>query len=385
MKKTVSLFLLFIMGFMLTGCAMPEEEEDDIPKIYERTLFASDCCQAATDLGDGWVPVWCDEFDGETVDLDKWNIIDDVWMNNEELQYYSPNNILIEDGKLVIEARKESFMGKEYTSGRMNTQYKGDWLYGRVIIRAKMPHGRGTWPGIWMMPTNSTYGEWPNSGEIDIMEYVGHEPNIIHSTMHTQKYNWIKNTHTMYTASYPSLEETFVEYELIWEPGSLKTYYDGQLLATFGYNPVENQNVLYHQAWPYDQPFYMIFNLAIGGPWASSEGIDDDAFPTRLEIDYVRFYQRDYPYIDRDIPQSIHTITKGTSIYKSMFYWDVPEDDFFISHYEIYIDGNLHTTTTVNSYILSGFYPRTLYRLNVVAVDMAGNKSEPIDIEYSYG
>ena len=384
MKKTVSLFLLFIMGFMLTGCEMPEEE-DDIPKTYERTLFASDCCQAATDLGDGWVPVWCDEFDGETVDLDKWNVEEGSGYPNNELQAYSSNNVFLEDGKLVLEARKENLYDMEYTSGRVNTQLKGDWLYGRMIIRAKMPHGRGTLPGFWMMPTEETYGAWPKSGEIDIMEYVGYDPNKIYGSFHTEKYNHLKGNQPTASLLWTMVEEVFVNYEMIWEPGSIQLFVDGEPLLSYSYVPEDNQNVPYHQAWPFDIPFFLLLCLSIGGNWGGLEGVDDNIFPTRTEIDYVRFYQRDYSYVDRDIPQSIDTIIKSTGMYKSMFYWDIPEEDYSINHYEIYIDGNLHGTTNVNSYLLTGHFPRTMYRLNVVAVDMAGNKSEPIDIEYSYG
>ncbi|MDD3191913.1 MAG: glycoside hydrolase family 16 protein [Bacilli bacterium] len=385
MKKIISLLILLLMGFMLAGCKLDENVPDDTPKTYEKTLFPSSCCQAATDLGDGWVPVWCDEFEGETVDLTKWNLVDDVWRNNEELQYYSPDNIFVEDGKLVIEARKETLSDKEYTSGRMNTQYKGDWLYGRVIVRAKMPSGRGTWPGIWMMPTESVYGEWPNSGEIDIMEYVGFDQNMCHGTVHTSKYNWTKNTHTMYSMLWPSVEEVFVNYEMVWEPGLIKLFVDGELLGSFAYIAENEQTTIYHQAWPFDQPFYFILNLAIGGPWAASEGIDDDAFPTRLEVDYVRVYQRDYPYVDRQAPNPIETIIQSQSMYKYMVYWDVPEDDYEIEYYEIYIDGELHQTSTVNSCFIKGLSPRTNYLLEVVAVDFAGNKSLPTALDFSYG
>lgn len=387
MKKTLLLSLLLTISFMLSACGSPNDSPDDLaddlPKTHERTLFQCENCYAASELDGDWIPVWCDEFDGDTLDLSRWNYAD-ATLPFDEVQYYSPNNIFIEDGKLIIEARKESFMDSEYTSGRINTKDKGDWLYGRIIVRAKMPPGIGTWAGIWMMTTDSVYGVWPNSGEIDIIEYVGFDQNRIHSTVHTGKYNWLKNTHTLYSMLLPSVEEVFVDYEMIWEPGSIKTFVNGEPLASFEYIPADNQNVEYHQAWPFDQKFYFILNLAIGGGWGGAQGIDDSIFPTRMEIDYVRFYQRDYPYLDRQIPKSIDTIYKG-QVLKALIYWDVPEDDYFIDYYEIYIDDNLFGTSSVNSFFFAGLFPRTTYCLQVVAVDFAGNKSKPIDIEYSYG
>lgn len=396
MKKTIFLSLFIIFGFILSACSLstpepdiiPDETPDIIPdeipdKVPEGTLFPCEDCHAEAEIGDDWIPIWCDEFDGDSVDVNKWNFEDQPSPWNEEVQYYSPNNIFTEDGKLIIEARKESLGGREYTSGRMHTQNKGDWLYGRVIVRAKMPTGRGSWPAIWMIPTDSVYGNWPLSGEIDIMEYVGYDQNKIHGNFHTSKYNWMKSNNIGTSVMVENVEERFIDYEMIWKPGSISLYVDGEFLVAYEYIASIEKNVPYHQAWPFDQKFYLVLNLALGG-WGGVQGIDDEAFPMRYEIDYVRVYQRDYPYIDSQAPAPIDTVIMGESIFKSMIYWDVPDDDYGIEYYEIFINNNLHGTSTVNSFLVSGLFSRTKYCLSVVAVDFAGHKSEPVPIEFSY-
>src|SRR5689334_11617702 len=147
--------------------------------------------------------VWSDEFNTPgSPDNSKWSYdLGDGCPNvcgwgNNELEYYTndPKNVRIENGNLVIEAVKESKGGKEFTSTRIVSKFKGDWLYGRIEIRAKLPKGRGTWPAIWMLSTDWKYGGWPESGEIDIMEHVGYDPGVIHGTLHSDKYNHIKQT-----------------------------------------------------------------------------------------------------------------------------------------------------------------------------------------------
>lgn len=370
-----------IMVFcMLFGC-----ESKTI--IKERTLIPCDDCHQDAEMGDDWIPIWCDEFDGELVDLDKWNMEDSYWPNgdtNGELQYYSPNNIFVEDGKLIIEARKEVMSPRNFTSGRMNSKDKGDWLYGRAIVRAKMPLGAANWPGIWMLPTENIYGNWPHSGEIDIAEYFGWDTYKVHGYFHTSKYNWIKNNHIGGNLILSDTVEAFHNYEMIWEPGRINLFVDEEPLATYTYTASNEQNVNYSSPWPFDQKFHMVLNLAIS-EFGGMTNIDEVSFPTRFEIDYVRYYQRDYPYIDVEVPKPIQTIYKGQSIYKSLIYWDIPEDDYEIEYYEIYINDVLHGTSPVNSFIIKGLFPKIIYRLQVVAVDFAGHKSEfQTPMEYSY-
>jgi beta-glucanase (GH16 family) len=224
--------------------------------------------------------VWSDEFDREGLpDVAKWSY--DVggsgWGNNE-LQYYThdrPENARIEKGILHIEARKESWEGKPYTSARLVTKGKGDWQYGKVEVRAKLPKGRGTWPAIWML-ASTTPLRWPDDGEIDIMEQVGFDPGIIHGTIHCKKYNHIIGTQKAATRHVYSFEWT--RDKMTWAIDG-KEYYTLPRLEG-GY-----------EAWPFDNQMHLLLNLAVGGNWGGQKGVDETIWPQSLEVDYVRVYQ----------------------------------------------------------------------------------------------
>jgi len=250
---------------------------------------------------EGWRLVWNDEFDAPSIDAEKWNFEIGTGRNgwgNNELQYYTdrPVNAFIEDGKLIIQALKESYEGSEYTSSRMNTRGKGDWKYGRFDIRAKMPFGRGIWPAIWMMPTESVYGGWAASGEIDIMEYLGHETNKVHGTLHYGG-GWPHNVHTgsPFTLPSGSFAADFYTFTLEWEPGEMRWYVDGVQFAGqtsdtwYTTNPLGDLSETGDA--PFDQNFHLILNVAVGGNWPGSP----DAlttFPQRMEVDYVRVFEK---------------------------------------------------------------------------------------------
>jgi len=237
--------------------------------------------------------VWSDEFDYTGLpDSTKWTYDTegnaDGW-GNREAQYYTKakkENAWVENGVLTITALKEQFGGKEYTSARLNS--KANWLHGRIEVNAKLPKGRGTWSAIWMMPKDWTYndGNWPNIGEIDIMEHVGHNLGTIHASAHSKDYQWQKNTQQTSTIKIADVDEKFHSYILEWTPELMKAYVDDQL-----YFEYKNEG-LGKSKWPYVKPFYLILNLAIGGAWGSGEGIDDSVFPQTMEIDYVRIYQK---------------------------------------------------------------------------------------------
>jgi len=237
--------------------------------------------------------VWSDEFDYTGLpDSTKWTYDTegnaDGW-GNREAQYYTKakkENGWVENGVLTITALKEQFGGKEYTSARLNS--KANWLHGRIEVNAKLPKGRGTWSAIWMMPKDWTYndGNWPNIGEIDIMEHVGHNLGTIHASAHSKDYQWQKNTQQTSTIKIAGVDEKFHSYILEWTPELMKAYVDDQL-----YFEYKNEG-LGKSKWPYVKPFYLILNLAIGGAWGSGEGIDDSVFPQTMEIDYVRIYQK---------------------------------------------------------------------------------------------
>lgn len=237
--------------------------------------------------------VWSDEFDYKGLpDSSKWDYDTEgnsVGWGNNESQFYTENrtkNAFVNDGLLKIVAHKESFEGKEYTSARLLS--KIDWKYGKIEVKAKLPEGRGTWSAIWMMPGGWSFkdGNWPDVGEIDIMEHVGHELGTIHASAHSKDYQWQTQTQQTATISVPDADKAFHSYILEWTPDVLSAYVDDSL-----YFKYENEG-LGETKWPYNKPFYLILNLAVGGAWGSLQGIDADAFPQTMEVDYVRVYQK---------------------------------------------------------------------------------------------
>ena len=234
--------------------------------------------------------VWSDEFEYSGLPDDtKWSY--DVgghgWGNNE-LQYYTEartENVRVENGVLTIEARKENFEGSGYTSTRLVSRNKGDWKYGRFEIRAKLPRGRGTWPAIWMLPTDWLYGGWPASGEIDIMEHVGYDMNRIHGTIHTEAFNHTKGTQVGNSIVANDVDTEFHVYTLDWWPDRIDIFLDGEKYFTV------SDNGTGFAAWPFDQRFHLLLNIAVGGSWGGAQGVDDSIFPQRMEVDYVRVYE----------------------------------------------------------------------------------------------
>lgn len=238
--------------------------------------------------------VWNDEFEYTGLpDSTKWKFDTegnrDGWGNNEAQYYTETNekNAIVKNGILKIVARKENYGGKEYTSARLVS--KADWKYGKIVINAKLPEGIGTWSAIWMMPGGWTFndGNWPDIGEIDIMEHVGHDLGVIHTSAHSKDYQWKKHTQKTATIFIPDADKEFHSYILEWDQNVLKAFVDDSLYFAY-----ENEG-LGETKWPYDKSFYLILNIAIGGAWGSMKGIDDEAFPQTMEMDYVRIYQKD--------------------------------------------------------------------------------------------
>ncbi|MDD5139573.1 MAG: glycoside hydrolase family 16 protein [Verrucomicrobiales bacterium] len=240
-----------------------------------------------------WQLVWQDEFNGNQVDPARWEFeVNANGGGNNELQYYVTNNARVQDGLLFIEARKENYTGpevsREFTSSRIRTKDHGDWKYGRFEIRAKLPTGQGYWPAIWMLPTDNVYGGWPHSGEIDIMEVVGHKPNNLHGTLH---YADLKGNHT-YRGTNTALAagtfaDTFHVFSLEWDPSTIRWYLDNQLYQTQT-NWTSGTNLF---PAPFDQRFHLILNLAIGGNWPGNPDTNT-VFPQAMVVDYVRVYQK---------------------------------------------------------------------------------------------
>ena len=234
--------------------------------------------------------VWSDEFDTDgLVDTSKWAYEEggNGWGNNE-LQYYTrarSENARVSGGNLVIEARKENFSGKSYTSARLITKKKAQWTYGKFEIKAKIPRGRGTWPAIWLLSANDIL-RWPDDGELDIMEAVGYLPNLIHGTAHNKLYNGANGKQKGDSKLIPDAQDAFHVYSLEWNNSVVTWSIDGVVFYAY-YDPA-----LGLDAWPYNKDFFMILNLAIGGNWGGVQGIDDSIFPQSMLIDYVRVYQR---------------------------------------------------------------------------------------------
>lgn len=252
------------------------------------------CAMTASTAGAqiSWEPVWADEFDGDAVDPARWSFqIGDGCPNcgwgNGELQYYREENATVSGGVLVITAREENFGGYAYTSARMRTINKGDWLYGRVEVSAKMPTGQGLWPAIWMMPTESVYGGWAASGEIDIMELRGNEPSVVYGTLHYGG-SFPNNTGSGDSYRLPAgdFSQAFHEFALEWDPWEIRWYVDDSLYQT--QRSWFTANASYPA--PFDELFHLILNVAVGGNF----GGDPDAstvFPQTMEIDYARVFR----------------------------------------------------------------------------------------------
>ncbi len=270
------------------------------------------CAESSTDIGDEdngpngpiengdsdedreWQLVWSDEFDTETLNLDKWSFqYGDGCPNlcgwgNDELQSYTDRaeNIYIEDGKLHIVARKESYEGKQYTSTRIRTINKGDWVYGKIEIRAKMPEGQGIWPAIWMLPSAEN-SIWPRHGEIDIMELVGHEPETVHGTVHFGN-NY--PDHEFEGKSYTLEEGTFADdfhiYSIEWKLNEIRFFVDGNHYFTVTPATVQQHGYNY----PFNAAFHLIMNVAVGGRWPGNPD-STTQFPQKMVVDYVRVYQ----------------------------------------------------------------------------------------------
>lgn len=262
-------------------------------------LVPAVCAQepaAGTVAPAGWKLAWHDEFDhGTQPDPARWNYdVGGGGWGNRELQFYTqarPENARVEDGRLIIEARREPWAGRDYTSARLVTKGKADWIHGRFEIRARLPLGRGTWPAIWMLPTvwNLGRGAWPDNGEIDIMEHVGYDPGVVHASTHSQKHQWPKKNQRTATVMVPDAGTTFHTYAMEWDEEEIRMSVDDRTYFT---SRKEGGD---WTSWPFYREFYLILNLAVGGDWGAAKGVDAAAFPQRLEVDYVRVYQKAGP------------------------------------------------------------------------------------------
>lgn len=233
--------------------------------------------------------VWNDEFDGSSVDTSKWQFeVGDNWFNNELQAYTSSSaNAFVSNGSLFIQANKETLRAKNYTSARMRTKGRGDWRFGKIEVRARLPKGQGIWPAIWMLPTDQNYGTWPRSGEIDIMELLGHAPQTIYGTVHygTDGTTGHRSQGTSYTSSAEDFSDYFHTFSIIWEKDTLSWFVDGK--QYFAISSQSFPPFLY----PLNERFHLILNVAVGGIFPGDPD-STTVFPQRMQVDFVRVYSR---------------------------------------------------------------------------------------------
>jgi beta-glucanase (GH16 family) len=237
-----------------------------------------------------WKLVWSDEFNYTGMpDSTKWNYDTggDGWGNNE-LEFYTKKrweNARVMGGNLVIELRKEKWQNRDYTSARLVTKAKGDWKYAKIEVRAKLPRGLGTWPAIWMLGSTTPL-KWPDDGEIDIMEHVGFDPGVIHGSVHCKKYNHVMGTQKTAVTTVRDCMDGYHVYGLEWDQDIITILVDDKKYFSF-----KNEHTGY-DVWPFSQPMYLLLNIAFGGNWGASKGIDDSILPQQMLVDYVRVYQK---------------------------------------------------------------------------------------------
>jgi beta-glucanase (GH16 family) len=246
------------------------------------------------EAGEGWELVWSDEFDGDTLDPSNWVHETGGWgWGNGEAQYYTsrPENARVENGLLVIEARLEKYEDKYYTSARLVTQGLREFQYGRIEARMKVPPGAGLWPAFWMLgsdfsrnPNDPFDSNWPHAGEVDIMEYVGREPDLVMGTVHGPGYSGAGGLGRWNRQEFPIADE-FHTFAIEWDEDEITWFFDGEPYYTLTPEAVGERE------WVFNKEFFLLLNLAVGGQFAGTIALDTQ-FPANLYVDYVRVYQR---------------------------------------------------------------------------------------------
>ena len=274
-------------------------------RVYWFVIFLLIGCTSQNDMEDskqlndwdreGWDIVWQDEFDGESLDINKWSHeVGGHGFGNNELQYYTDDssNSFIDNGILHIRAKYEpAGIGspnnlRNFSSARLRTVGKGDWQYGRIDVKAKIALGQGIWPAIWMLPSDWIYGGWPKSGEIDIMEHVGHDEGRIHGSVHTESYNHIIGTQRTNSKLIENVKTLFHLYSIEWSEQKIDFFIDDTLHFTF-----KNDFTNDFRTWPFNERFHLLLNVAVGGNWPGPPN-NTTVFPQDMEVDYVRVYEK---------------------------------------------------------------------------------------------
>jgi len=283
MHKKLSGIALFM--FLLVGCTAVAPE----PTITPAPTSTPAPSPTPEWNRPGWNLVWQDEFDGTELNRENWTYdTGGGGWGNAEWEAYSdrPENVRLVNGMLVIEAREEevTFSGLPYSSARIKTQGLHAWQYGRIEARVKLPHGQGIWPAFWMLGENIPQKGWPAAGEIDILEFIGREPDHIYATVHAPGYSGGNGVGSSLVVPADTLKNDFHVYAIEWQENEIRWYFDDQ--EYFKITPADVPNT-----WIFDHPFFIIMNVAVGGRWP---GYPDKTttFPQFLFVDYVRVYQK---------------------------------------------------------------------------------------------
>ncbi len=335
LKRICALFAALVM---LTGCNTTNTSSDNSSTAATEPTEAStaETTEATTEAPteaqsdevpeiEGYSLLWHDEFDGDVLDESIWTreVREPGW-TNQELQEYttSTDNVFVRDGKLILKAIKTEKDGADYyTSGKVNSQNKKDFMYGKVVARAKVPAGQGLWPAIWMMPQDEQfYGQWPKCGEIDIMEVLGSRIDTAYGTIHYgEPHAEQQGTVVLENGTFA---DDFHEFSVEWEPGEMRFYIDGEHYHTVNdwFSAVNGEDEKPYPA-PFNQPFFVQMNLAVGGTWPGNPDETTDFDKAEFEIDYVRVYQK--PEYDTNVtkPESNYreALEDGNFIYNGDF------------------------------------------------------------------
>lgn len=320
--------------------------------------------------------VYNETFENDDIDSTKWvREVHEAGWTNDELQYYtdSINNSYIEDGKLVIKAIKEKYENGEYTSARLIS--KDSFLYGRFDIKAKLPTGKGMWPAIWMMPKDNIYGEWPKSGEIDIMENVGKEPEWIHASLHSEKYNFRHGNQVTSKIEVPTNFTEFHTYSVIWTPEYIEFLVDDVSYLKHNYDDKKESSRW--ESYPYDKPYNIILNLAVGGNWGGE--VDDTILPNCLYIDSVKVYDLGFAKFDKTKPNDV----TGLKFLDNVLSWDYCHDNVSVKEYKISLNNGKVLTTANNYLVLNPIDTLMSNSASVVSIDYSENKSDSSVVNYT--
>ena len=316
--------------------------------------------------------VYSDEFEGSgDIDSNRWTReVHEAGWTNEEAQSYTDriDNSYLEDGKLVIKAMKESYGNGQYTSARLIS--KESFLYGKFDIVAKLPTGEGTWPAIWMMPADNLYGEWPKSGEIDIMENVGKDPEWIHGSLHSEKYNFKNGNQVTKKVSIPTNYSEYHTYSVIWTPEYIEFLVDEVPYLKHSYDEVAEPSRW--EAYPYDKHYNILLNLAIGGNWGGE--IDDSIIPAYFYIDSIKVYDLNFNKYDKTVPDKVKGLKFDGS--KNVLNWDYCHDNVSVKEYQVSLNNGENLITQNNYLALNSIDLIGATSASVIATDYSNNKSD---------